>query len=93
MFNRRYNSSELGRLARKRRWLKKLEIQPHKVKARLAVRNAVYRGKIKRLPCEVCRDENSQAHHFMGYEKEHWFDVKWLCRIHHVEEDKKQITN
>jgi hypothetical protein len=53
-----------------------------KERARRAVRERVKRGTMKRLPCEVCGNPNSQAHHH-DYSKR--FDVKWLCRKHHME--------
>lgn len=48
--------------------------------ARIAVHNAVVRGKLKRSPCEVCGDPKVDAHH-EDYGKP--LDVVWLCRIHH----------
>lgn len=53
---------------------------PEKIKAREAVSRAVKSGKLKRLPCEVCGDQNSQAHH-EDYSRP--LDVVWLCRKHH----------
>lgn len=61
-----------------------------KVRARQSVRDRVRRGTIKRLPCEVCGDVNSQAHH-KDYAKP--LDVVWLCQLHHQEEHKKEKTN
>lgn len=36
--------------------------------------------------CEQCgRDYYElQAHHFLGYAKEHWLDIKWLCQPCHA---------
>ena len=37
-------------------------------------------GKLKRLPCEICGDENADAHH------ETYGDepvIRWLCHKHH----------
>ena len=53
---------------------------PFKERARLAVRNAVRRGKLTKAPCEVCGDPKSEAHH-EDYTKP--LDVIWLCRKHH----------
>ena len=50
--------------------------------AREQVRNAVRRGDLERLPCEVCGALPSQGHH-EDYEKP--LDVMWLCRTHHTE--------
>ena len=61
-----------------------------KTKARKKIRNLIYRGKIKRQPCEVCGLANGEAHHD-DYSKP--LDVKWLCRRHHCElHSSKPIT-
>lgn len=53
----------------------------HKEKARGAFQDAVHRGKIIRVPCEVCGLPNAHGHH-TDYSKP--FMVKWLCRQHHM---------
>ena len=53
-----------------------------KVLARNRIRVLIYRGKLKRQPCEVCGNELSQAHH-KDYSKP--LDVTWLCAQHHKE--------
>jgi exonuclease III len=50
--------------------------------ARAKLKYAVETGKIKKEPCSVCGDVNSQAHH-KDYSKP--FDVMWLCMKHHKE--------
>ena len=60
----------------------------HKAKypERVAARNIVYQGikygTIVRMPCEVCGNEKSEAHH-EDYSKPK--EIKWLCRKHHLE--------
>lgn len=54
---------------------------PEKYKARYLLKGAVARGEIKKLPCEVCGVEKSEAHH-PDYSKP--YDVKWLCKKHHA---------
>lgn len=51
-----------------------------KWKARYATLNAIRDGKLKRLPCEVCGNEKTEAHH-EDYSKP--MDVKFLCFKHH----------
>ena len=34
----------------------------------------------------------TDAHHYKGYEPEHWFDVVFLCRKCHLGEHSKQIS-
>lgn len=33
--------------------------------------------------CEFCNREKLLAHHYLGYRKENWLDVKWVCPKHH----------
>lgn len=53
-----------------------------KSKARCYLNVSLKRGKVKKLPCEVCGDSKSQAHHD-DYSKP--LEVRWLCRLHHSE--------
>lgn len=65
--------------ASKARWASK---NARKRKAQIITGNAIRGGKLKRLPCEVCRTtENVDAHH-----EDYRFplDVRWLCRVHHM---------
>jgi hypothetical protein len=57
-----------------------------KVLARVKAREAVRRGKMERLPCEVCGAIKVDAHHD-DYSKP--LDVRWLCRVHHNEHHAK----
>ena len=50
--------------------------------ASVAVHNEVKRGKMTKLPCEVCGAEKVEAHH-PDYNKP--LDVMWLCRKHHAD--------
>lgn len=57
-----------------------------KIKARSALNEAVRSGKINRpRTCSTpgCGNSNVTAHHHNGYDREHWFDVIWLCLICH----------
>jgi hypothetical protein len=58
------------------------ERHPVQEAARAAVYNAVKRGSLVRLPCEVCGEPKSQGHHD-DYSKP--LSVRWLCRTHHDE--------
>ena len=57
-----------------------------RLSARKALRNAVSLGKIVRAStCEKCGANGpTQSHHHLGYSREHWFDVEWLCHPCHV---------
>lgn len=50
-------------------------------------RSYVERGKIPKLPCEVCGSEKSEAHH-NDYTKP--LEVRWLCLKHHREHHKNE---
>lgn len=56
-----------------------------KRRSRAAIYKSVSRGKMKRLPCEICGNPKSEAHHFNGYDWKFRYDVKWLCKKHHLE--------
>lgn len=53
-----------------------------KRKARNKVKDAIKRGIIKRQPCEVCKEEKTDAHHD-DYSKP--LEVRFLCKRHHAE--------
>src|SRR5271154_4318227 len=58
----------------------------HRLNAHLAVHNAINRGELLRLPCEICGKEKVDAHHD-DYSKP--LSVRWLCRKHHLELHRK----
>lgn len=63
---------------------------PH-VLARKAVSKAIRTGQIIRGKCFMRSDEckgRLEANHYLGYEKEHWLDIQWLCHEHHRKVDK-----
>ena len=57
-------------------------LHPEKYKARYMAKNAITQGKLKRKSCQVCGEENAQAHH-EDYSKP--LDITWLCFKHHIE--------
>ena len=50
-----------------------------------AVQMAIRNGKLKRMPCMICGNEKTDAHHD-NYSRP--LDVVWLCRLHHAERHK-----
>jgi hypothetical protein len=68
-------------LQKKYRKKNKLKVQARK-KVFVLVRN----GTLKKLPCLVCGEIKSEAHH-TDYTKP--LNVIWLCKKHHVEADIK----
>jgi len=67
---------------RSRGYERGLEKDPRKSRARRTAQRAVKNGHLRRMPCLICDDPNSHAHH-EDYSKP--LDVVWLCTIHHVE--------
>lgn len=53
---------------------------PERRRARRVVKRAIMSGRIKRMPCEVCGSELSEAYHD-DYSRP--LDVRWLCKLHH----------
>ena len=63
---------------------------PQQRKARLAVSSAVRCGRIVRPKiCSSCEIECKPEAHHDSYEREHWLDVRWLCRKCHMEHHRK----
>lgn len=53
--------------------------------ARKKAQRAVQRGRLVKMPCEICGNPKSTMHHD-DYTKR--YDVRWLCRPHHREADR-----
>lgn len=53
---------------------------PEAYQAHSTVHSALLCGRLKKKPCEVCGDKNSEAHH-PDYNKP--LRVRWLCKYHH----------
>ena len=67
----RYDSYKKGR-----------EKYPEKASARRKIQYYLSKGYIKKYPCSICGDTNSQAHH---PDYNYPLDVIWLCDKHHKE--------
>lgn len=64
---------------------------PEKYQAQLAVLNALNRGELERSSiCGSCgREIRTESHHYLGYAREHYLDVHWLCKSCHRIKDAK----
>lgn len=62
-----------------RKWV---EENPKKRRVHGIVSYALRIGHLKKMPCVVCGDGKSHAHH-CDYDKP--LDVMWLCALHHAE--------
>ena len=78
----RYRKTEKGIQTYRRAIDKYRKNHPEIRKAHIAATNAIHAGKILKQPCEVCGENNSQAHHD-DYSKP--LIVRWLCVKHHQE--------
>ena len=58
-----------------------------KLNARRSVAYHVGKGNLKRLPCQVCGSQRSQAHH-EDYDRR--LDVIWLCAQCHADRHRKK---
>ena len=83
----RYSKTEKG-IENSHRQRKRYRKQyPDKFKAHQAMRNAVRSGKMPQANTQKCTCEKQAYgyHHYLGYAKEHWFDVIPLCfRCHFI---------
>lgn len=67
------------------KYRKRLDVKL-KIKCRKIVFQAIKNKKIKRLPCIICGNTKSEAHH-IDYNKP--LQIKWLCKKHHWEQHIK----
>lgn len=59
---------------------------PKAVWAQVALKSGLYRGLLKRRPCEICGKPETDAHH-PDYDRPLF--VRWLCRKHHIDTHAK----
>lgn len=81
----RYRKDRAGYISRS---LASLEKHRDKHNTRVSLRYAVSRGWVKKpKACSRCRSVTKiTAHHHHGYDREHRYDVEWLCcRCHGLE--------
>lgn len=88
-----YPTSEKGRAKNLRNFKKHQAEYLTRNNARAKLRRAIKAGKMRK---SVICDDNTQyisgisckgriqAHHYLGYEGEHWKDVRWVCTTHHA---------
>jgi hypothetical protein len=58
-----------------------------KLKAKATVKREIYKGNLKRQPCEVCQATKFIHAHHEDYSKP--MEVKWLCPQHHQDRHKE----
>lgn len=75
----------------KEKYKKMRQKDGYKDNARKYLRHKVKTRKlIKPKHCEYpkCKNTKLHGHHYLGYEKENWYKIKWLCPKHHALADK-----
>jgi hypothetical protein len=82
-YDKRRNHTPERRAAIHRYQRERRRRNPEKAWARQVTRRAVAKGILTRLPCQVCGDLFTEAHHH-DYSKP--LDVRWLCFICHRKE-------
>lgn len=78
-------SKILSRLSAKRY----REKYPDKEASHNECRKALQKGIIKKSNCMHCGSSKSEMHHHLGYAKDNWLNVVWLCRNHHSQAHKQ----
>jgi len=86
-YNKKYQQTDRGKELQLNRVKKYQKLNPEKRKAQNDLNHAIRAGKLERLLCEICGTSNNVHGHHDDYDKP--FDVRWLCRKHHVEHHKK----
>jgi hypothetical protein len=63
-----------------------------KLQARKFVSHAIENGRLEKPDhCENCqvKSDRLESHHYLGYERENWLKISWLCVPCHKAVDKK----
>lgn len=82
----KWRNSPKGKLKTKQYSQEHYQGEKPKQKARSAIHRLIKMGIVKRMPCEICGDGNSQGHH-PNYSKP--LEVMWLCQSHHYDLDRR----
>ncbi len=79
---RRWRATPAGRAAAVK--ARHQQVADGKHSARMALHRAVKAGQIVPEPCIRCGATPAEGHHYLGYAREHWLHVVWLCDLHHA---------
>ena len=89
MVEKKWLKTPKGKAKKKRHLYRFRKLNPDKERAHNLAKHALDNGKIKRQPCEICGDINTQKHH-PDYSRPLY--VRWLCFKHHRMVDKREIV-
>lgn len=81
----RYKSCSITHTGGKNKNTIKYE-RSEKRKAQRFVQHAVKYGILIKERCKFCFNEETEAHHYKGYNHKNWLKVIWLCRKCHKKE-------
>jgi len=86
---RKYRNTPAAKAAHMERLSRYQTNNPHKLKAKTKVSNAIRSGKLVAAKNRACEMESlgcSGVHHYHhdSYREEDWLNVRVLCRAHHV---------
>lgn len=56
---------------------------PEKIIAQNRLNYAIRKGRVQRLPCEVCGSAEKVHAHHVSYDPKDWYNVRWLCVVCH----------
>lgn len=56
---------------------------PEKIVAQNRLNYAIRKGRLKRLPCEICGEAKKVHAHHVSYDPKDWYNVRWLCYVCH----------
>jgi len=82
-----YRKTEKGKAVASAITRRQYQKNPEAAMARAMSGHALRRGEIVQASeCESCDAPGRlEAHHHNGYKRDHWLDVRWLCKPCHVE--------
>jgi hypothetical protein len=82
----KYEETEKGQLSKQKYENKRFQTPEGKARqaAKNAVKYALKKGKIVKMPCLICGEEKTEAHH-PSYAWDMRLCVTWLCSQHHNE--------
>jgi len=86
IYAEKFRKTEKGKKIRQRCQNKYRKNNQKKIKAEKIIFNAVRYNNIPpahKLKCFRCGAKARDYHHYLGYDPEHWFDIKPICRICH----------
>jgi len=88
-YNQKYRKTAKGKITMRKQRQNYIKKYPEKKLTKRRVRKAIREGRLIVQPCEVCgRKDAVQAHH-EDYSKP--LAVRWLCPLHHRQEDMKRL--